>query len=1370
MKHQLPIKFKWVCLLLIAFLSSSTWASQVTLPFIESFDESSPTRDLWEIINANDDNKTWNLKNGYAECPYHSSNASDDYLITPSISLQKDKLYKVSFEVITSSYNENLMLKIGKGASAELQTGILADFPNIKSTSYTTKEIYFEVEEDEEYNLSFYCYSKPDQNYVRVKNVSINESVNLPEAVSEVRLIAGKDEELTADLSWKNPVLNIMGSPLKEEDLNSIKIYRNEEIEPVYTLNNPVTGKTEVWKDENVPASGIHTYKIISYNNDMEGGTVVLSAWIGEGVELPYNNPMQNKSQFSDLVVVNADKDEKTWYLNSGGDARYAGISSVNPNDWILTPMVKLQKGYPYNISFKYYESSDDNPQLIKLTAGNAIDIDGQEVVTEFESLKYSRYPGTDLSATYIPQETGNYSFGIHLNGSFGGANILVYDLNIAVDPNFEPDQKPVASFTTEKGYILKSDHSKYFPSDSSVKFIDLSTNYPNQWNWTFEGGKPDVSTDQYPVVNYEKEGRYDVSLTSVNETGESDPFIIEDYITIGYIPQQVWNMPKDDDGTSVHLFEGNTGYVTGKNGIYNEIAERFEKPAAPVEISEVNILFSVKEDKGGILNVSVREDNNGLPGNTLSTTSIDVADMNTDGYTSIKLLHPVGVDKAFYIVVSGFETTTDVALCSSKEQETGTAYAYLYGNSWMEFSQQLGSGLTLNIVPTLVYSKLQITSSGGYKKKNIDNVSETITIESNVSWKAYTSSYWIKLDTAEDVAGVGDGSITFSVLENEDFSRHGFIRIEGGGIKKSIRIDQAGTGATNFKAVWSEEKGCVELEWDYYTKKPISTLYEDVESHPAFEVNSSGEIGWTYIDVDNKETLVPNSQGASFPNAGVPMAFMVFDPSATAHTSGSSYNWSAYSGKRYFASFCSDPAPNNDWLITPEMNIKEGTKIVFWARSLTSRYGLEKLRILYSSTENKLEEFTNILSEGINGVIEVPVEWTRYECTIPMYAKYIAINCVSDDALMLLIDDIYIGTEPPKYSTIRTDFSQEFIDQMTFEIKGKPAFNETRQQFVDIPLPRSTPRTYDEIMSWCDMDDSKTGTIGFGGKEFSIGAYWTSKDLIDKYLLKEVTGIRAVNFYVYDLPETCILTIYQDNEVIYSTPVNDLKPQSINEVKFPLELINSSKDLLVALSFTYDKGIYGPATTDSRPVRIGKNLINTGENWQTVESLKTDFIGNWKIEIDVELTAMLFEIVTYNVYRNGECIRSFLTSNIYSDCDIAWPGEYCYSISHVYPGNLESTLSESACITIPDPVSVEEVSFIASVYPNPVTDILHVDVKSVIEYIKVIDTTGRIIHQYNPNRVSTYSMNTLTWEPGTYFISVTTVEDGIETYKVIKK
>jgi bacillolysin len=64
------------------------------------------------------------------------------------------------------------------------------------------------------------------------------------------------------------------------------------------------------------------------------------------------------------------------------------------------------------------------------------------------------------------------------------------------------------------------------------VKYVDLSTNDPTSWQWTFEGGTPSSSTEKNPEVDYTTAGTYKVSLIASNSYG-SNTNTKESYIVV---------------------------------------------------------------------------------------------------------------------------------------------------------------------------------------------------------------------------------------------------------------------------------------------------------------------------------------------------------------------------------------------------------------------------------------------------------------------------------------------------------------------------------------------------------------------------------------------------------------------------------------------------------------------------------------------------------------------------------------------------------------------------------------------------------------------------------------------------------------------
>ena len=69
-------------------------------------------------------------------------------------------------------------------------------------------------------------------------------------------------------------------------------------------------------------------------------------------------------------------------------------------------------------------------------------------------------------------------------------------------------------------------------PAFHDVIFTDESTGSPTSWDWTFEGGTPETSTEQNPVITYETIGVFDVTL-EVSDGVTSQSITKEDLITV---------------------------------------------------------------------------------------------------------------------------------------------------------------------------------------------------------------------------------------------------------------------------------------------------------------------------------------------------------------------------------------------------------------------------------------------------------------------------------------------------------------------------------------------------------------------------------------------------------------------------------------------------------------------------------------------------------------------------------------------------------------------------------------------------------------------------------------------------------------------
>jgi hypothetical protein len=176
----------------------------------------------------------------------------------------------------------------------------------------------------------------------------------------------------------------------------------------------------------------------------------------------------------------------------------------------------------------------------------------------------------------------------------------------------------------------------------------------------------------------------------------------------------------------------------------------------------------------------------------------------------------------------------------------------------------------------------------------------------------------------------------------------------------------------------------------------------DSFENHPDFALLFAP---WTLLDQDLSETY--GFTGIQFPGSGGPMAYMVFNPTTTTPPVD---GLTAQDGTKMLASFAAVNPPNNDWLITPRINLGTDSALKFYAKSHTAQYGLERFRVGVST-------LATIIPQGFQYItgatyVEAPTNWTEYIYDLSSYdgqSVYITIRCVSDDAFVFYLDNVSV-------------------------------------------------------------------------------------------------------------------------------------------------------------------------------------------------------------------------------------------------------------------------------------------------------------------------------------------------------------------------
>jgi len=325
-----------------------------------------------------------------------------------------------------------------------------------------------------------------------------------------------------------------------------------------------------------------------------------------------------------------------------------------------------------------------------------------------------------------------------------------------------------------------------------------------------------------------------------------------------------------------------------------------------------------------------------------------------------------------------------------------------------------LGSG-RLNANSALLALQGMFTSDppGVPTLSSPSNGSSTIDLTPTFDWEDndYTTSYTIQADNNSNFASPEINEVV-SLSEYTPT-----VEMDYGTYSWRVRATNA-NGSSSYTTSWtltissptptdllaSVNGADVSLSWTA-PAPPADTFADGFETYTDFALDFAP---WTQIDNDGGETW--GITDVTFPNSGYIGSYIIFNPAEA--TPALTTGWEPHIGSKYAAVFdaVTASAPNDDWLITPQLRLGSGYDLDFYAKSYTDQYGLERFKVGVSTTGTDVGDFT-IINPG--SYVEAPTAWTNYNYDLSSYADqdvYIAIICVSNDAFVFMVDDVTIN------------------------------------------------------------------------------------------------------------------------------------------------------------------------------------------------------------------------------------------------------------------------------------------------------------------------------------------------------------------------
>ncbi|MGN0236952.1 MAG: choice-of-anchor J domain-containing protein [Lepagella sp.] len=278
-----------------------------TLPFVESFNSGMGE---FVIIDGNEDGNTIKTTSYYgyswSQGLYYEGNsdAADEWLITPSFSLQAGYIYELTFyqKVSSSGTVNRVEWKAGKSASVADMTVDIAPAAEYSYDygSWIKETVKVSVPEDGDYYLGMHIISDASQGAFYFDQIEISEGVAAgaplaPEVASPVFSVV--DDAIQASFDVTFPTLNAAGETLAEDSQLEVRVSRSDS-DKLETISG-TPGAVVTYTDTEATAQSV-TYSFVCAAGDLlsPATDVASSPRFGTPMAVANFNVSQTDNQF----------------------------------------------------------------------------------------------------------------------------------------------------------------------------------------------------------------------------------------------------------------------------------------------------------------------------------------------------------------------------------------------------------------------------------------------------------------------------------------------------------------------------------------------------------------------------------------------------------------------------------------------------------------------------------------------------------------------------------------------------------------------------------------------------------------------------------------------------------------------------------------------------------------------------------------------------------------------------------------------------------------------------------------------------------------------------------------------------------------
>lgn len=258
----------------------------LALPYSETFSTQNAF-DSFTVIDANNDGSTWVYwaNKGCALCQFSSDNASDDYLVTRPVLLEKDRIYIFTCDLSRrgAPYKEAYEFVMGNAAAPQSLSTVILSKQTINDDNVHHEAVTITPSQTGIYYIAIHCLSPVDAYGLCVDNMtlSVGARKDAP-AAPAISVEPDFNSDVKAVVTVVAPAYDLDGNSLSA--ISAVCICRDDVL--VKQFDNPTPGQTLTFVDT-PDADGYHIYSSYASNDAGNGHASAAKAYIGINYPAP---------------------------------------------------------------------------------------------------------------------------------------------------------------------------------------------------------------------------------------------------------------------------------------------------------------------------------------------------------------------------------------------------------------------------------------------------------------------------------------------------------------------------------------------------------------------------------------------------------------------------------------------------------------------------------------------------------------------------------------------------------------------------------------------------------------------------------------------------------------------------------------------------------------------------------------------------------------------------------------------------------------------------------------------------------------------------------------------------------------------------